>query len=141
MINKDHLMQLIKYGFYGVITTIFNLVLFYVMIKFDIDYIVSNIFSYGLAVLLSYYFNDRLVFGNQADNVDAHYKLKKIAKYILIRVITIAVDSAIFFELVSILKFDVLYSRIVLTTIILLASYLINKIFVFTSPNKAKQRN
>ena len=56
--RKEKLIELIKYGFWGGISTAINLALFYMFIFFKMQYVCSNIVSYIIAVIFSYIFND-----------------------------------------------------------------------------------
>ena len=127
MLYMDKIIELIKYGFYGVITTVFNLVMFYVIIKLGINYICSNVISYFLAVILSYYFNNKYVFINSGKG---NNKIKFL-KFTAVRVLSIFVDSALLYVLVSNMKMNMWWSKIFLTISIIIATYIINKIFVF----------
>ena len=57
--------ELIKYAFFGGLSTIINYGLFVIMVRCDIQYIISNVSSYIVAVILTYWFNERFVFEDQ----------------------------------------------------------------------------
>jgi putative flippase GtrA len=55
---------------------------------------------------------------------------------VLLRIVSLAVDNSLFFVLVSLLKFNVYVSRVGLSITIILATYIINKLFIFRdAPN------
>lgn len=133
---KDDLYQLIKYGFFGIVSTAFNLVLFYVMIKIGIHYIVTNIVSYSLAVILSYFLNDRYVFSNQNAIENINAKTKKLMKFSFIRVGVLAVDTTALAFFVDFIGIDIIFSRVILSFVLIMATYILNKAFVFTNNEK-----
>lgn len=119
--------ELLKYGFWGVVATAFNLILFYLMIKIGIHYVVTNLVSYFLAVLLSYYLNNAYVFQEKSQQKE----LWKIVKFTLIRVGAICADTFILVILKDYLEMDLMLSRIVLSIFIIMVTYVLNVVFVF----------
>lgn len=132
---SERFIELIKYGFWGVVTTAFNLIIFYIMIQMGIYYIVTNVVSYFMAVILSYYLNNKYVFKQEKQQSG----WVKLAKFSAVRVAAIVADSALLVFLVSYLKFNLMFSRIFLSLFIILVTYIFNKIFVFSSNEKGKQ--
>ena len=57
--------SLIRYGFFGVITVIINLVLYKLFLVININYIIASLISYFIASLVSYYFNLFFVFNQR----------------------------------------------------------------------------
>lgn len=128
-------LELVKYGFFGCITTGINLILFFVLENAGIFYIAANSISYIVAVIINYIFNQRFVF---QDNYDRNKNDKKIQfiKFVVIRMACLAVDNGLFYLLVSILTFNIYASRIVLTIFLILVTYSINRRFVFNKRSK-----
>lgn len=126
------IIELVKYGFCGVVTTAFNLVAFYLMTRFGVVYVVANIASYVLAVLLSYIFNDKYVFRHQTNSTP----IPKLIKFIMIRVASIAIDSSLLYIFVTILHKNMMLSKLVISAGIIIATYIFNKFFVFKEPEE-----
>lgn len=127
--------ELIKYGFFGVLTTAFNFALFYAMIKIGINYIVSNVVSYFFAVMFSYILNNRYVF----ENSKSQKGLKKFVKFLVVRLFVVCVDTGLLYLLVYILELDVFYSKIFLSITIIMTTYVVNKLFVFGAVSDRKK--
>ena len=85
---KKRLTEIIRYGFWGVISTGINLILFYLFVFMHLQYVVANVVSYVVAVFASYYFNKRFVFTSKTGK-----SVWMLIKYVLIRTISIAADS------------------------------------------------
>lgn len=122
--------ELIKYGFWGVVTTLLNLALYYILVRFGLYYLISNVVSYIIAVILSYFFNNWFVF-NQVEK--EKISIKKMSKYFLIRVLSIGLDSGLLYGCVSIFHFNQMLSKLFVSFLIIMLTYLLNKKFVFTN--------
>lgn len=131
---SEELFQLIKYGFFGVITTIINLLLFYIFNLLGIHYLVSNVISYFLAVVLSYYLNNTYVFSHK-ENQD---EIKKIIKFVLVRLLSLGLDSICLWLCVTLLNYDVLISKIIISIVIILITFVVNKTIVFNEKKRER---
>lgn len=121
-------LEFIRYSIVGGITTCLNLVVFYLFTHTSMNYVVNNIVSYFIAVIVSYYLNERFVFLNQ-DQKSKHFI--KIVKYILIRAVSILVDSGLLYVCVSIFKCDVMISKLIISMGVIICTYIFNRLFVF----------
>lgn len=125
--------EFITYGFWGGISTALNLVLFYLMVQLGIPYLISNVISYALAVLFSYYVNSMFVFKGSYSS-----EFIKQSKFYTVRIVSILIDSAILVFLHEFLGWDLWISKIVDSSFIIGVTYIINKTWVFKSgqPNE-----
>lgn len=130
------IIELFKYGFWGGVSTLFNLALFYFMARCGINYILANILSYFLAVIVSYFLNDKLVFKAQRDGSPR----KKLIIFVLIRMISVCADSALLYLCVTVLMQDMLISKLCISGSMILGTYVFNKLFVFTSQGEREKK-
>lgn len=128
MHNKGFI-ELAKYGVFGCITTGINLGLFFIMTKAGMYYLLSNSLSYCIAVVVNYIFNYRYVFHDKGEK--QHWKWKEFFKFFLVRLGSLLADNTLFFILVSLLHVNVYVARIGLSIAVILATYVVNKLFVF----------
>ena len=128
---RQKLRELISYGVFGVITTAINLLLFFGLESIGIYYIWANSIAYFLAVIINYIFNKKFVFieGNAINNKKE--QLVQLLKFIGMRLASLMVDNALCYVLVTILGFNMFFSRIGLSIAIILATFVINKIWIF----------
>ena len=62
-INKENLKKLLRYGIIGILTVIINIIFYYILSNiFNINYIISTIFSWIIAVIFSFLGNKYFVF-------------------------------------------------------------------------------
>ncbi|MDO4793510.1 MAG: GtrA family protein [Filifactor alocis] len=137
-VDAGHLKELIRYAFFGVLSTGINFVLFYMLIKLRVHYIACNILSYVVAVYISYYFNKWWVF--EEDRSERSNDVIKKIKYFFVRVLSLLVDTSLLYLCVGFFKRDVFISKIVIAVVIILATYLINKYYVFGDKKENYER-
>ena len=121
--------ELIRYLFFGAITDGINILLLKWFIDLGVYYILSNIISYFIAVVINYIFNKYYVFKS--------FEIKKtkiineqFLKFVGMRIVSLILDNFLFYICVSILQY---LSRIVLTIIIIALTFILNKFFIFVN--------
>ena len=130
---KDKIVELIKYGFWGGITTCLNLVLFFLLDKLNImHYLLANGIAYVIAVIVNYICNRLFVFN--APNQIAKGRREVTAqflKFFIMRIISLLIDTALFFVVVDLLGIPKLPGRIALSAVIIILTFVFSKLFVF----------
>lgn len=121
----NKIIELIKYSFWGAISTAINIVIFVALEYMGINYIFANTIGYSIAVLFNFVFNNKFVFKNsKADS-------KGLIKFILLRTISLGIDNLLFFILVSICNINVYISKVFVSMLVIIFTYIFSKIFVF----------
>lgn len=123
---KEKILELIKYGFFGVLTTVINYLLYIGMIELQMHYVISNLVSYSVAILLSYWFNEKYVFNDSKKN-----RLRKFIVYLLNRAVLIFIDNLLLVGCVEGVKLSPQISKIVVSVFLLAVNYLISKFVIF----------
>jgi len=128
---KKRLTEIIRYGFWGVISTGINLILFYLFVFMHLQYVVANVVSYVVAVFASYYFNKRFVFTSKTGK-----SVWMLIKYVLIRTISIAADSGVLILLHEQLNIDIALAKLLDSALIILLTFIFSKFWVFSDVRK-----
>ena len=118
--------EIFSYAFFGVITTCINLLLYWFFLKIGIHYLISNIISFAIAVVLSYYFNKKWVFVSIHEGTGNQF-----FKFVMVRILAIGIDSVLLYLAVDILLQDEMISKFIISGGIIFATYIVNKIYVF----------
>lgn len=64
--HKQYMSQFLKFGLIGVLNTVISYVVYLILIKLGIHYIVSNLISFSVSVVNSFCWNQKYVFtGNR----------------------------------------------------------------------------
>lgn len=127
--NKD-LLQIFRYGFWGGIVTLVNLALFYIFSERGMHYLLANIVSYYIAVVINFFINFYLVFEKKQKSIFG--VLKKLWNFLELRTVSLLADTLIFFVLITGLGFHKYISRVCLSCVIILINFFWSrrKIFV-----------
>ena len=125
---KERIVEIIKYGFWGVVSVGINLALFYLLVHLGVQYVAANVISYILAVVCSYFFNKYLVF-QKADLGQS--QVVQGVKYFAMRALSVAVDSGLLVFLHEICGLNVTVSKVIDSAIIIGSTFVISKLFIF----------
>ena len=129
LIKKFCTKEVILYLVFGVLTTLVNLVSFYVLNKFvGWNENLANIVAIVLAVLFAYVTNKDLVFHSEAKNIKE--KFLEFCKFIAGRVFTMVVEFVgcwILFKT----AIPAMISKLAVTVIVIILNFFISKFFAF----------
>lgn len=129
--HKDLLLYLI----FGALTTLVNLVVFFVLTQWLVitpdSTLVPNIIANILAILFAFVTNRGLVFHSQKKGAQAI--LKEAVAFFLGRAITLAFDLIMVYWLVDLLHWPEMPVKLCVTVAVVVGNYLISKLLVFRS--------
>lgn len=128
--KKINFLELFHYSFFGFLSVCLNLFLFFVLKKLKMQYIVANSISYIITVIISYYLNKIFVFKEEKNKDNG---IIKIIKFFIIKILYLVVDNVIFYTAVTILKFNIDISRILITLLGIPIVYVFSKRIVFNA--------
>ena len=140
---KQKLIELIKYGFWGGITTLINLALFAFIDSLNImHYVVANGIAYVIAVIINYFCNKYFVFTSPDQTaVGKKENAAQFIKFIILRAFSLLIDSVLFYIFVEWLEDLVVINigfittrliiRVVLSAAIIMATFVFSKLFIF----------
>ena len=124
--------HIINYLFFGVLSTLINLVIYYVLTitilnpKNAIHLQIANIVSWIGAVIFAYITNRKYVFESKNKKI-----LKELTSFFGARIITLLMDIVIMFIGVTLLKQDDKIFKIISQVVVIVSNYIFSKIFVF----------
>jgi len=119
--------EILNYLIAGGLTTLIGVGGFALLsIKLNMHFLPANIISWALAVLFAYFAYRWFVFHSKETN-----KLKEFIRFVEARLFTLVLDTALMAILISILAFDDVISKILVSLVVLVTNYLISKFFVF----------
>ena len=124
--------HIVNYLFFGVLSTLINLVIYYVLTitilnpKNAIHLQIANIVSWIGAVIFAYITNRKYVFESKNKNI-----LKECTSFFGARIITLLMDIVIMFIGVTLLKQDDKIFKIISQVVVIVSNYIFSKIFVF----------
>lgn len=118
--------QFIKFCIIGVLSTVIHMVIYYILVGFDIHYLIANGCAFVISVFNSYFWNNKFTFKKNKTTVFIIVKL-----YTLYGVTTLMATGLLYFfvEIVGLSKYVSPLINIGITTCI---NFVLNKYFVFT---------
>lgn len=129
LIKKIFTREVIFYGIFGVLSTVVNVVSFYLLTLTRLDENISNVIAIILAILFAYVTNRKLVFNSTATTRKEIFK--EFYKFILGRIFTMVVEIVGFYLLFNILGIHKLVSKLTITVIVIILNFFISKFFAF----------
>ena len=119
--------QFSKFGIVGIFNTLVSLIVYYIFIYINFNYIVANTMGFIVGVLNAYVWNSRYVFKN-GENRDVIKSLTKVyASYGL----TFALNTGLLFFMVNYLNISSYISPIINVFLIFPINFLLNKYWAF----------
>lgn len=128
LIYKLYTNKIIRYVFFGGLTTLVNLIT-YSVLRIYIDYNIANFISIILAILFAYFVNSRFVFESNTSNFKE--KLNEFVKFIGARASTMLIEIVGVFALVDLIGIDDMVSKLIIQIVVLVLNYIFSKLIVF----------
>lgn len=125
LINRETIL----YGIVGVGTSILNVVMFQALVKFGIEYKISNIITLIVVKVTAYICNKNIVFRSHADTFIG--LAKEIGRFIVARGATMLIDYFGLIILVEVIHVSKLFGKIFVTVLVIVLNYVIGKKHVF----------
>lgn len=120
--------ELIMYLIFGVLTTLVNIIVYYVSTKiFLINYQISNVLAWILSVTFAFITNKLYVFESKTNDK----LLKETISFYSLRLFSLGIDILIMYIMVSILNINDMISKIVSNVVIIIINYITSKLITF----------
>ncbi len=119
--------EIINYLIFGGLTTLISIITYALFAKvFHIDYLISNVLSWIIAVLFAYITNKIFVFESKSKK-----NIKEITSFFFFRVVSLIMEMIILYVFVDTLHIDDLVTKIIAQVIVIVSNYVFSKVFVF----------
>ena len=135
--------EIIKYGIFGVLTTILNIGTYVVLSQwFNINIAIANIIAWAVGVIFAFVTNKLIVF--ESKNTDKRTVLREFQQFVSARLATGAMDEAIV-VIGSIIVDENIHQdtynlaiKIASNILIIVLNYVFSKLFIFKTRNASK---
>ena len=121
--------EFISYGFWGGVTTILHILLFWILTKIGIKYYIANIITLITIKALAYIINKIFVFKTKCKNKIE--LLKEIIKYTFSRLFTMLIDYFGLILLVEAFKMNELIGKVIVLILVVIINYFLCKKYVY----------
>ncbi|MBO5141963.1 MAG: GtrA family protein [Clostridia bacterium] len=129
--DKKFMIHIIKYLFFGFLTTVLSLGSFWILIEFsNLNENICNFISIVVGVLSAYALNREYVFESKEKDI-----FKEFSKFVMARVFSAAFDMITFFILVTCLSLNEMVVKILISIGVIIMNYFLSKLIVFKKNN------
>lgn len=118
--------ELLMYLVFGVLTTLVNIVSFFLCRSFSINLYVSNGIAWFLSVLFAFFTNKFIVFESKSK-----VNFKEMTLFYGSRILSLLFDMGIMYLLLQVLSVNELVSKIVTNVVVIILNYIFSKLFIF----------
>lgn len=128
----------INYLFFGFLAFVLNYVLYFLfesVIQIKYNYIIATVLAWLLTVVFAYWTNRRFVF--RSENTSKLSIWKEFVSFISARVATGVLEVVLMYLLVDCAGANDKISKLICQTIVILANYVLSKLWIFKSKNDA----
>lgn len=126
--------EIINYLIFGGLTTLVSIGTYAIFTKiFNIDYLISNILSWIIAVLFAFITNKLFVF--ESKSKDKKLVSKEITNFFFFRIVSLGIEMVIMYTFVDLLSINDLITKVIAQVIVILSNYIFSKVFVFKKNN------
>lgn len=121
--------EVLLYLLFGGLTTIVNILTFYIFRKLNVELYISNIIAWIISVLFAFITNKLFVF--ESKNKTKKENIKEITSFFGFRLLSLVFDMGAMFLLINILKINDLLSKIFANILVVILNYIFSKLFIF----------
>ena len=126
--------EIINYLIFGGLTTLVSIGTYAIFTKiFNIDYLISNVLSWIIAVLFAFITNKLFVF--ESKSKDKKLVSKEITNFFFFRIVSLGIEMVIMYTFVDLLSINDLIMKVIAQVIVILSNYIFSKVFVFKKNN------
>lgn len=122
--------EVILYLIFGVLTTVINIIVFWLCNDLlQVEYKISNVLAWILAVAFAFVTNKLIVF--ESKNKSKEETTKEAISFIVARLITLAVDMVLMIVMIDILNINSLIAKVAANVVVIVINYIFSKFIVF----------
>lgn len=128
-LERRHLWDIVTYVFFGGLTTVVNIVVFGASTRLGLPWQGANFLAWLLAVLFAFVTNKLWVFHSHTKSPGA--LAWEFGKFIFARVMSLGIDYACMFLLISVLGSGEMVAKLCTQLVIVVANYAFSKFIIF----------
>ncbi len=129
--------EMINYLVFGGLTTVVNIVSFFIMDLMGINTYVNNTIAWILSVIFAYVTNKVFVFESKTTN--RKELMKEISSFFAARLFSYVVDMVGMYLFVSIMMANKMLAKVIMNVVVIVINYIFSKLFIFNQDKNAKK--
>lgn len=130
LIVKLYYNHIVRYIFFGGLTTGVNLGVYYLLrLSIHMDLVAANVISVITAIIFAYFVNSRFVFETQAITWKDHWY--EFIKFVTARISTMIIEVGGVWFMADVIHINDMYGKIIIQFVVLALNYVFSKFLVF----------
>jgi putative flippase GtrA len=121
--------EVLSYLFFGFLTTLVNMFIFFLLRHFNIHLYLSNLIAWIGSVLFAFITNKLYVFGSKSK--DKKKSAKELILFFICRIISLGADMGAMYLLIQVINSSEIFGKIMTNILVIILNYLFSKLFVF----------
>ncbi|WP_147534144.1 GtrA family protein [Bacillus marasmi] len=121
--------DVISYVFFGVLTTLINIISYAILVRFNLDYKVATTIAWIISVIFAFITNKLYVFRSKQMNFII--VMKEMMTFTFFRLLSYFLDIVTMIIAIEYFKLDDLFSKIFANILVIVFNYFASKYFVF----------
>ncbi len=122
--------EVLSYLIFGFLAFVVNYVVYAVGIKaFSLNYQVSNMIAWVVAVIFAYWTNRTFVFKSKTKEITSI--LKEFASFVSARLATLVLEIVILWLFVDVLSINDMFAKLVGQFVVIVTNYFLSKLWIF----------
>ena len=122
---KEELLYLV----FGGLTTLVNILSFFILRQLKIEVYVSNVIAWFLSVLFAFITNKLFVFEIRGKSKKEN--IKECVSFFGFRILSLVFDMGAMYLLLQVLNVNELLSKVVANVLVIILNYVFSKLFIF----------
>lgn len=121
--------EILWYGFFGILTTLINIISFFLLDKIGLNTYVANFIAWIVSVLFAFITNKLFVFHSKKFNFSVF--MKELLSFLFFRILSLGIDMGGLFVCLDLLHLSKIISKVLVNILVIIANYIFSKLFVF----------
>ena len=122
--------ETITYLIFGVLTTLVNYIVYYLLYKFTaIDALAYNIIAWVAAVIFAFFTNKLFVF--ESKSFKPNIVFRELLTFVSARVLSLLLEEAFLALTVKVMEIHELLAKLIIAVIVVIVNYFASKLFIF----------
>lgn len=118
--------EVLRYLIVGVIGMIISIFTFWLCRNFELHYVVANVISWIITVIVVYFLNRKYVFKSKSEKV-----LQEFVSFVVVRIFTLFLETAMIWLIVDVIHGNDIVGKFVGQFVVIVSNYLFSKFFIF----------
>ena len=124
LINKIKDSSFFCFALVGAINTGFSFIIYILLLRLDLYYILASILAYIAGIAVSYLLNTKFVFKEEKT-------IKNLSKFVSVYLTALAINTGLLYALVNLIGFNPVLGQIGVTCLVLFYNYVLQKLWTF----------